>query len=296
MERQRRLQSIWGWLPAFRAVAEAEHLPTASKALGVSPSALSRTIRLLEEDLGEPLFDRIGRNLRLNTAGRELLDAVRASMRQVDDVLQTVLAQEPHGPLHIAASTAMIPVLVQPALAELRQRYPDVRPWIYGPESSERINEHLLSGRLDLALLEHPITNPQLSIVRLLELEYGVYAGPGHPLHGATEPSVDEVLAHEFVGPTLRDVDRFPPELSPKIGLRVYQMALAVSFCVSGRYLAVLPHRVARDWPGPPLWRVPGIELPSGAVFLATRTTLGQHNTAVEVTAEIFTRLAGQAA
>ncbi len=295
MDRLRRLQTIWGWLPAFRAVAEAEHLPTASKALGVSPSALSRTIRLLEEDLGEELFDRVGRNLRLNAAGQELLAAVRSSMRQVDDVLQTVLCQAPHGPLHLSTSTAMIPILVQPALDELRQRHPDVRPWIYGPEASDRINDLLLSGQLDLALLEHPIANPQLSIVRLLELEYSVYAGPSHPLHGVVAPSRDEILEHDFVGPTLRDVDRFPPELQPKIGLRVYQMALAISFCVSGRYLAILPHRVASDWPGPPLWRVPGIELPPGAVFLATRPSLGQHHTAIDAASEIFVRLAQQA-
>ncbi len=295
MDRLRRLQTIWSWLPAFRAVAEAEHLPTASKALGVSPSALSRTIRLLEEDLGESLFDRVGRNLRLNAAGQELLTAVRASMRQVDDVLQTVLSEDPHGPLHLAASTAMIPVLVQPALAELRQRYPEVKPWIYGPDASEHINERLLSGQLDVALLEHPIPHDQLSIVRLLDLDYGVYAGPGHPLHGDPTTDVSAVLAHEFVGATLRDVDRFPPDLQPRIGLRVYQMALAISFCVSGRYLAILPHRVVDDRPGPPLWRVQGLQLPPGAVYLATRHSLAGHHTAVDHISEIFVRLAGQA-
>ena len=43
------VERIWNWLPAFRAVAETEHLPTASDLLHVTPSALSRTIRLLEQ-------------------------------------------------------------------------------------------------------------------------------------------------------------------------------------------------------------------------------------------------------
>ncbi len=58
MERLRRVASFWNWLPAFRAVAETEHLPTAAEALFVSPSALSRAIRLLEKDVGQPLFRR----------------------------------------------------------------------------------------------------------------------------------------------------------------------------------------------------------------------------------------------
>ena len=45
-----RVSRIWNWLPVFRAVAETEHLPTASELLYVTPSALSRTIRLLEKD------------------------------------------------------------------------------------------------------------------------------------------------------------------------------------------------------------------------------------------------------
>ena len=53
MERMRRLTTLWSWLPGFRAVAETQHLPTASKQLHVGASALSRTIRLLEEALRE---------------------------------------------------------------------------------------------------------------------------------------------------------------------------------------------------------------------------------------------------
>ena len=81
MERVRRLARFWNWLPAFRVTAETAHLPTASEALHISPSALSRTIRLLEEDVGQPLFDRVGRNIALNAAGQRLLAAVRDAMR-----------------------------------------------------------------------------------------------------------------------------------------------------------------------------------------------------------------------
>ena len=44
-----RVRTIWSWLPAFRAVAEAEHLPTAAHELGIVPSSLSRTVKQIED-------------------------------------------------------------------------------------------------------------------------------------------------------------------------------------------------------------------------------------------------------
>ncbi|MEZ4365186.1 MAG: LysR family transcriptional regulator [Kofleriaceae bacterium] len=87
IERVRRLRALWDYLPAFRAVAEAEHLPTAAAALAVTPPALSRAIRLLEADLGEPLFERRGRQLVLNPRGQALLAALRVAMRTLDEAL-----------------------------------------------------------------------------------------------------------------------------------------------------------------------------------------------------------------
>ncbi|MHC4078781.1 MAG: helix-turn-helix domain-containing protein, partial [Planctomycetota bacterium] len=69
MDRLRRLAQLWNWLPAFRAVGETQHLPTASRALSVTAPALSRAVRLLERDVGQPLFRRIGRRIELNEAG-----------------------------------------------------------------------------------------------------------------------------------------------------------------------------------------------------------------------------------
>ncbi len=57
MDPTKKLRDIWAWIPVFRVVAETEHLPTAAARLHVSPSALSRTVRLVEDTLGEELFD-----------------------------------------------------------------------------------------------------------------------------------------------------------------------------------------------------------------------------------------------
>ena len=93
MERVVRLYQLWTWLPHFRAVAETEHLPTASVALGLSPSALSRALKQLEASVGCDLFVREKRSIRLNAQGKEVLRAVRLAMRGIDDAL-TALEQD----------------------------------------------------------------------------------------------------------------------------------------------------------------------------------------------------------
>lgn len=60
-------------LQYFLVVARLEHVTEAARTLHVTQSSLSKTIQRLEEDLGVPLFDRIGRKLRLNEFGSQFL-------------------------------------------------------------------------------------------------------------------------------------------------------------------------------------------------------------------------------
>lgn len=263
------LERIWATLPAFRAIAETEHLPTAAGRIGVTPSALSRALKRLEDELGHPVFDRVGRGLRLNAHGRRLLDGLRAGQREVEAALRG--AEVAGGPLHVACSTAVIPVLLRPALRALHAHQAGVVPHIHTPGRTEDANRALVDGKLDLALLEHPRHHDELSVLRLVDLDYGVYCGPDHPLFERQDVSVDEILAHAFVGPTVEEADRFPPELRRNVALRVSQMGVAIGFCNAGEYLTVLPRAFVAELPGPALWRIPGIDVPPGALHLVRR-------------------------
>jgi LysR family glycine cleavage system transcriptional activator len=79
-----RIQCIWPYLPAFVAVAEAQHLRGAARELRVSPSALSRSIGILEHRIGQPLFERRGGRMHLNAFGVRLNGTVREIIQMVD--------------------------------------------------------------------------------------------------------------------------------------------------------------------------------------------------------------------
>lgn len=83
--RQHHVQHYWPYLPTFRVVAEVRNVTEAAQLLFVTPSAISKTLRRLEEMFGERLFDREGGKLELTVAGERLLAATRTALRTVED-------------------------------------------------------------------------------------------------------------------------------------------------------------------------------------------------------------------
>lgn len=71
----------------FVTVAEEEHVTRASVRLCVSQPPLTRQIRALEEELGQPLFDRTGRGIRLTAFGRHFAERARDILAQLDDAV-----------------------------------------------------------------------------------------------------------------------------------------------------------------------------------------------------------------
>lgn len=265
VERLRDLAEYWNWLPAFRAVAETEHLPSAAAGLGIGAPALSRSIRLLEQRLGTKLFLREGRGLQLNEEGRQFLEAARAAMSHVHDVTRSLRGETHAGPVHIASSGVVTTSYLLPACIELRATHPKLIPVLSGPPPQDVVMR-LQRGTLDVAFTSDEIEAPGLARVKLGVETSGVYCGHGHPLHGKRATSFEEIAKHDFVGPPPtagRGSEGWPVESPRRLGAIVDQMRIGVEFCASGRYLAVLPDALARTYgAGSALWRLP-VELPS---------------------------------
>ena len=275
MERASRLSSLWSWLPAFRAVAETEHLPSASDVLHVSASSLSRTIRLLEEDVGQPLFDRVGRNIVLNDAGRALLRGVREAMRSVDSALVEIGPGRFVGKIAVSVAPPFVSAFVLPALAALRVSHPHLRASLTSVPSTA-IVDALNRGDIDIAILDDAVPHPTLSLVELAELEHALCCGPTHPLASRARASKREVARYPFVAPPATRggsrPDRWPSHRPREIGLEVTRLSAGIDACASGMYLAALPWRVARS---AGLVRVPYAGIEPSTLCAMHRPTLG---------------------
>lgn len=113
-------------LNAFVAVAERASFARAAVQLGVSRSALSETIRALEEKLGVRLLNRTTRSVATTEVGERLLTSLRPALEGLDDALESIseFREKPAGHLRLTVPRPAAKVLIEPILAEFLAAYP----------------------------------------------------------------------------------------------------------------------------------------------------------------------------
>jgi DNA-binding transcriptional LysR family regulator len=279
MSAEKRMLMVWNRLPAFRAVASTQHLPTAAKQLFVTAPALSRAIRLLEEELGQKLFERSGRRLVLNQAGEELLERLSDTMSQLEGTIRDIGKDPMIGAVRISSAGMLSDQLVVPAVLALTTEHENFEPHLEVHHSA-RANELIARGRLDLAIYHEPMSDERLEIVQLGEVRAGIYCGRSHPLFEQEKVDDDDLTLHAFCvphsGDTGQALDGWPVGRERHIGMRVTMVTSNLQVCLSGQFLAVLPDAVAQSHVAQGTLR----RLPSGfispiPIYAANRPNVG---------------------
>src|SRR5437763_5218854 len=116
-------------LAAFVAVARARSFTGAAAKLNVSQSALSHTMRELEERLGVRLLTRTTRSVSPTEAGERLLRNIAPRLDEIESEVAAVreLREKPSGTIRITATEFAIDTLLLPKLAPLLKEYPDIK-------------------------------------------------------------------------------------------------------------------------------------------------------------------------
>src|SRR3984893_5738928 len=117
-----------GDLNAFVAIADQLSFRAAASRLGVTPSALSHSMRQLEERLGLRLLHRTTRSVALSDAGLRLLDRLRPAIGQISDALEdlNLERQRPFGRLRIHAGHMAAAAVIAPVWGRFLSTYPEV--------------------------------------------------------------------------------------------------------------------------------------------------------------------------
>jgi DNA-binding transcriptional LysR family regulator len=288
-------RNTWNWLPAFLEVAETGSVAQASRNLNLTPAAVSRTVRLLEEEMGEQLFNRVGRSLALNTRGAALRDAVRVAIGAVDRGLSESLGDPYAGPLRVASLGVLTQHFVVPCLIELKREHESLMPEHLNLPTADA-NAGLVRGELEVAFYYEQMTVDQLVVERLGETTTSVYCGKGHPLFGKRRVTRADVQRHPFsvpqIGDTGRVMDGWPAQVPRQVGMRITLLRSNLDVCLSGTLLTVLPdvtaapHVRARG-----LRRLPFSELPPIEVFAARHQSAPERGRVRRLIEAVRTRL-----
>lgn len=144
-------------LETFIKTAELLHFGRASRACNLSPSALTRTIQRLEEEVGVALFLRDNRSVVMTDAGQSLLSYARNAVQEWHRFQDTITSDSRSvtGALSIYASVTAVYSLLPELLEAYRKAYPEVQLELRTGDA-ERAIDQVLSGEIDLAVAALP--------------------------------------------------------------------------------------------------------------------------------------------
>lgn len=295
-------------LEYFVRVAELGSFTRAAHALDIAQPALSRQVRLLEVELRQNLLLRNGRGATPTEAGQLLLDHARGILHQVERAREDLgrVRGALAGRVAIGLPPTLARVLTVPLTRAFRQQLPEAQLSI-SEGLSTGMQEGLIQGRLDLALLYDAAALPELELQPLFEEELLlVQARPPGLQEDPPPPPIPlrEIAALPLLIPSRPNAIRMHVErelaglgLRPSIALEIDGVPAILDLVAEGLGSAVLPRNAASNTVRPSAYRLraisdpplrPRVDLAASAQRPATLTQQAAARLLAELCARLF--------
>lgn len=170
-------------LEVFAAIANKGNVTKASEQLFISQSAASMALAEFERQIGQKLFDRFGRKLVLNEAGRALLPKVIELLTRVDEIpaMFSPEGRLSFGSLEIGASSTIANYYIPSLLGEFTENFPEIQLRLEVGNTEQIINS-LTEFKIDVGYIEGLCNHPQINCSLWREDQLVVFASPEHRL------------------------------------------------------------------------------------------------------------------
>ncbi|TDE35436.1 LysR family transcriptional regulator [Antarcticimicrobium sediminis] len=241
-------------LRAFVEVVRQGGFSSAAQVIHATQSTISKAVRQLEDEIGEPLLDRIGHHAILTSAGEIVYRRAVALLADRDDLIAELadLRGLKTGVLRLGLPPVGSSTLFAPLFAEFRQRYPGIEVRL-SEHGSDRLEELLRAGEIDFAGALLPTSEDfDFQLVRREPLVALLRAD--HPLAGEARLSMEALVATPFIlfepGFTLQRMIRDACRragVTPKVAVLSSQIDFMVELVVAGMGATFLPQMTAEQ-------------------------------------------------
>jgi DNA-binding transcriptional LysR family regulator len=259
-------------LQIFRTLAEELNFTRTAEKVHTVQSNVTAQIKALEEELGMPLFDRLGRRVTLTDAGRNFLPFASQALAAMDQGQRAIeTGAEPSGPLRIGAPESVLTYRLPQVLHAFRRHFPHVE-LIFVPYMSTPFALELEAGKLDMAITMSDST-PSASIkaIHLRTEQVFLLSDPSHPLASKRSVKPSDLAGQNLLltesGCAYREkLDRVLALANIRPGnITEFSSVEAIKECISlGMGIGLLPaivvarevrqhHLKALNWAGSPL-------------------------------------------
>jgi len=243
-------------LEILQAIAETGSFTACGRKLHVSQSAISRQILLLEEELGEPLFLRVGRQVRMTPAAESLVQLGQRVFLDVRETVGTITdrTRELRGTLRLSGGMTVCLYVFPPLLKHLRRVHPhlDVRLTV---ATAGRSVQEIRGGRVDAGLLTLPVQESDLVTVPVMREELLLVTTPTHPLARRRKVAPADLDGQPFVlfevgSATRKVIDQFfaTEKIEPTIVMDTENVEIIKAMVKTGMGVGIVPYQaVARE-------------------------------------------------
>lgn len=237
----------------FCAIVRTGSFTRAAEQLGITQPTLSQQIRSLEKQIGNPLFERLGRSIRLTSYGEVLSQRAVAILQQVAEAQSTMteLQHGVQGRLRVGVIPTVMPYLIAPQIGDFMARFPQVDVQ-FAEYTTRRLLEQLQSGDIDLAISGLPVRNPDIVCSQLFREPLLLAVAQDHALARSKEIDLQDLRNERLLilreGHCLRD-DVLRTCSHTKIAMRSVfetdQLASIFQLVRSGFGLTIVPSMAA---------------------------------------------------
>jgi DNA-binding transcriptional LysR family regulator len=259
-------------LEILRAVAQTGSFTSAGQQLHLSQSAVSRQILLLEEELKEQLFLRLGRKIRITPAGTTLLGLSERMFEDLERTRASILDNQRSvsGTVRLVGGMTVCLYVFPPLLKAFRKEHPAVEVKLT-PGATPRLVRQLRTGGADLGLLTLPIDDPNLVSIPVMREELMLVTAPTHPLAKRRQITPHDLVGQPFVlfeagSNSRKTIEEFfvREQIAPRVVTETENVEIIKALVMVGMGMAILPYQaVAREVRAGQLFcsRIAGVQL-----------------------------------
>ena len=231
----------------FAVVAESGNLADAGAKLGRTPSAISMTLKQMEDHLGARLFETDRKN-RLTPLGEEVFSLAQQQVRQHDEAIETIetMARAPKGLLRIAAIPSAVHQGLPQAVETMMTRRPSLQIEIRDADT-DIVKDALLRGQVEMGIVSGRPDMNGFRRVSLFEDAFGLVAARDHALmNRAAAPKIDDLATMAFVRNDLCTQIQMPAfqQLLNTTRIAARNTLSLISMVRTGNWITVLPSSV----------------------------------------------------
>jgi DNA-binding transcriptional LysR family regulator len=181
-------------------VARCGSFRKAAANLNVASTAINRQIIALEQELGEPLFERMSKRLRLTAAGEVLIEHVRETLKSYERTRGRLdaLKGTKQGHVSLATTLGLAAGPIAKIIHEYIQEHPHIRIVLQGL-FADGIPNAVISGDVDLGLGFNLQRNAKLKILFGVDVPFGAVVAPSHPLARREKVRLSEAASFPLV-------------------------------------------------------------------------------------------------